>query len=131
MIHDRLPDAGPHHPVLPDPALHDDGVASLLTRAMSDAGEVARAEIALQKARLTARLAEGRSALVFLVGALVTASMTLTAVVVGALLILQSVVGPGWATVIVVGVLLLVTGILGWLALRHVKLVFGTPGAKP
>lgn len=120
MIHDRLP----------DPGLHDNGVASLLTRAISEAGEVARAEIALQKARLTARLAEGRAALVFLVGALVTASMMLTAMVVGALLILQRVAGPGWATVIVVGVLLVVTGILGWLALRHFKLVFGASGAK-
>lgn len=126
MIQDRLSHSGRH---LADG--QDDGVASLLTRAIADAGDVARAEIALRKARLMAKVAEGRSGIVFLVGALVTASMLLTAVVVGALLILQRSVGPGWATGIVAGVLLLLTALLGWLALQHFKRAFGAPEVKP
>lgn len=115
---------------LPGSGLHDDKFAALLSRAVGDAERVARAEIALQTARLAAKVAEGQSAAVFLVGALVTGSMALTALVVGALLILQRAVGPGWATVIVVGTLLIVTALLGWLALGRFKLMFAAPGTS-
>lgn len=108
----------------------DDGIGTLLSRAVTEAQDVARAEIALQKARLSLKVAEGRSAAILLAGALVTATMTLTALVVGMLLILQRLLGPGWATLIVVGTLLVATGLLAWLGVRNVKAIFASPGAK-
>lgn len=108
----------------------DDGIGTLLSRAVAEAQDVARAEIALQKARLSVKVAEGRSAAIFLVGALVTGGMTLTALVVGSLLVLQRLLGPGWATLIVAGTLLAATGLLAWLGLRDIKAMVSGPGAK-
>lgn len=104
---------------------HDESIGDLLHRVVADAEQVARAEIAVQKARLSAKVSEGSSAAIYAVGALVAACMALTALTVGALLILQRLLGPGWATLIVVGTLSAVTALLGWLALGRFKLMFG------
>lgn len=97
----------------------------LFSRAVAEAREAASAEIALQKLRLLAKVDLAKLAVLLLVGALVTSSAAVTALVVGALLILQPLVGPAWATVIVVGVLLVATGLMGWVALQRLKRAFG------
>lgn len=106
-------------------ALDDESIGALLSRAVSDAETVARAEIALQKARVVAKLGEARNAVVLLLAAVVAGLLALIALVVGALLVLAPLVGPLSATAIVVGTLLVATAVPGWLALRQVKLLFG------
>lgn len=108
-----------------DVGTRGDSIGELLERAVADAQSVARAEIAVQKARLSAKVSEGTSAAIYLVAALITLGMALTALTVGALLILQRLLGPGWATLIVVGTLLAATALLGWLALGRFKVMFG------
>ena len=107
----------------------EESVVTLLSRAVSDAQQVARAEIDLQKARLLARVREAQNGAIFLVAALLTGSLALTGLVVGLLLILTASLGPIWATVIVVGVLLVATALFGWLGVRHFKLMFGSDAA--
>lgn len=114
---------------LVDAVQRDESIATLFTDAVAEAKEVARAEIDLQKVRLLAKVGEAQSAVGLLVGALVCASLALTGLVVGALLILQRIVGPGWATLIVVGTLLLLAGMLGWLALGRFRAMFAAPAA--
>lgn len=106
----------------------DESLASLFSRVVHDAEQVARSEIELQKLKLFAKLDEAKLGVILIVIALMGASLALTALVVGALLSLQPVVGPLWATAIVVGVLLFTAGLCGWLAIRQFKLLFG--GAK-
>ncbi len=109
----------------------EESIVTLLSRAVSDAEHVARAEIEVQKARLVARIGEGRDGALLLLGAIVAGSLALTGLVVGVLLILTASIGPIWATVIVVGVLLLLAALLGWLGLRHLKLMFGPSETLP
>lgn len=105
---------------------HDESIVTLLSRVVSDAEQVARAEIELQKTKLLARMEEARGAIVFLLVAIVTGSLASIALVVGVLMILAPRVGPIWATVIVVGVLLAAAALCGWLALRQFKLMLGS-----
>ena len=109
----------------------DESIATLLSRVVADAEHVARAEIEVQKAKVGAKVGEARTALVFLVGAVAIGSLALVAFVVGMLMVLAPLVGPGGATAIVVGSLLLVSGMLGWLAMRHFKRLFGQTAKLP
>ncbi len=45
--------------------------------------------------------------------------------IVGAILTLATLVGPGWATLIVVGVSLVVAALLGWVAARGIRKAMG------
>ena len=105
--------------------IDDDSIVTLLSRVVADAEQVARAEIEVQKAKVGAKIAEARSAVVLLVAALFTVSLALTALVVGVLMTLTPIVGPCAATAIVAGTLLLVAGLFAWLSVRHFKLLFG------
>lgn len=109
-----------------DPRLRpdDESVVTLLSRAVSEAQNVARAEIELQKLRLLARVGEAKSGAILAGGALIAGSLALVGLVVGMLLIVSAYLGPVWATVIVVGVLLVAGAVMGWLALRHFKTMF-------
>lgn len=97
-------------PIAPDPT--DEGVSALVHRAVDDARELARAELALVKAKAGERLAAYRNAAIFF-GAAVTLSMSaVTALLVGLILSLATLVGPGGATAIVVGGTLVIAAIL-------------------
>ena len=56
---------------------------------------------------------------------LVLVLSAVTALLVGLILTLATLVGPGFATLIVILATLVVAGLLGWLAYRHMLRVFG------
>ena len=98
-------------PIGPDPV--DEGVATLVHRAVDDARELARAEVALAKAKLGERATAYKSAAIFFVVAAVLALAALVALLVGLILTIATLLGPGWATAIVVGATLLIALVLG------------------
>ncbi|WP_404370507.1 phage holin family protein [Sphingomonas sp. MMS24-J45] len=103
----------------------EEGLGALFSRVIADAENLARAEIELQKAKIVARIDDARNGVLLLLASVATGSVALTALVVGVLMVLTPLVGPGLATAIVVGTLLLLSALLGWLAMRHFKLLFG------
>lgn len=102
----------------------DDSIPTLLSRAISEAQVVARSEIDLQKAKLTAKVGEAKGGVVLLLGAASLGLLGSVALVVGLLLILTPRVGPIAATAIVAGTLLVLAGLCGFLATRHFKRMF-------
>lgn len=108
-----------------------ESIPELFARVLADAEHLARAEIELQKAKVVARIDEARNGVLLLLAAVATASVALTALVVGVLMVLAPLVGPGWATAIVVGTLVLLSVLMGWLAMRHFKLLFGSTEELP
>lgn len=109
----------------------DESVGALLSRVVSDAEQVARSEIALQKTRLLAKVDEARAGVVLALAAMLLGSLALIGLVVGAVLSLATLVGPLGATGIVVGVLMVTASLCGWLALRHFKAIAGAGSARP
>ena len=109
----------------------DDSIATLLSRIVADAEHVARSEVELQKAKIVAKIDEARSAVFLLLAAVATASVALTALVVGALMVLAPMVGPLWSTIIVVGALTGAAALLGWLSLQQFKRLFGASEHVP
>jgi uncharacterized membrane protein YqjE len=108
----------------------DDTIVTLLSRVVSDAGEVARAEVDLQKAKVFSKISEAKSGVMLALVAVVLALLALIALVVGILMILTPLVGPIWATVIVVGVLLVLAGIFAMIAMSRFKAMVAAPGAS-
>jgi len=99
----------------------DDSIPSLVSRLIDDGEEFVRAELKLYRARVFSRLDEARNAIVLGIGALVFAQAVIVAALVGLLLTMRRLVGPGWATLIVVGGGLLVTAAMAWAAWLLVK----------
>lgn len=97
----------------------DDSVAALVGRVTSDAREVASAEIALAKARLGDTATRYRNAIIFFAVAGVLALGAFIALLVGLILSLATLIGPGLATLAVVGVTLLIAAILGFVGKGH------------
>ncbi|HEU0065933.1 MAG TPA: phage holin family protein [Sphingomonas sp.] len=95
------------------------GVAALVAQLVDDSREVVSAEVALQKARLGERAAAYKGAVVFFVAAAVLALGALIAMLVGAILSLATVIGPGLATLAVVVLTLIVAGVLGLIGKRR------------
>lgn len=97
----------------PDPVRYDDeGVGSLVHRAVEDARDLARAEIALVKAKAGERATAYKNAAVFFGAAATLAMSAVTALLVGLILSIATLVGPGWATAVVVIGTVLIAGIL-------------------
>lgn len=92
--------------------LQDDNVATLMSRLVDDTRSLATAEIALYKARLGERTSAYKNAAIFFAAAGVLALAALIALLVGLILSIATLVGPGFATAIVVGVVFLIAGIL-------------------
>ena len=92
--------------------LHDDNVATLMSRLVDDTRSLASAEIALYKARIGERTSAYKNAAIFFAAAGVLALAALIALLVGLIMSIATLVGPGFATAIVVGVVLIVAGIL-------------------
>lgn len=99
----------------------DDSLATLVARLIDDGEEFVRAELKLYRARLFSRLDTARNAIILIVIALSLAQAVIVAALVGALILLRPVVGPGWATAIVVLAGLALAGLLAWLAIQQLK----------
>ncbi|MDQ2891596.1 MAG: phage holin family protein [Pseudomonadota bacterium] len=90
-----------------------ESVGTLVGQLVEDTRGLAKAEIELAKARLGERVASYRTAVIFLVVAGVLAFAALIALLVGLIVTLATLVGPGFATAIVVIVVLMLAGVLG------------------
>lgn len=95
-------------------AMQTEGVSTLVARLTGDAREMASAEIALAKAKLSDGVARYRTALIFFAVAAVLALAALIALLVGLIATVATLVGPGWATLIVVGIVLAIAAVLGF-----------------
>lgn len=95
-----------------DPVLGEPSIPHLFARLTSDAREVAHAEIGLAKARIADGVTRYRTAAIYFAIAAVLGFTSLIALLVGLILSLATLVGPGFATAIVVGVVLILAAIL-------------------
>lgn len=91
----------------------DEGIGTLIHRAVDNARELALAEVALVKAKVSERVGAYESAAIFFGIAGVLALAALIALLVGLIMTIATLVGPGWATVIVVGVTLVIAVVFG------------------
>lgn len=98
----------------------DRQIGQLFGQLVDDGKRYARAEIGVYKAKAADKVAPVKRAAVFGAAALVLALSAVTALLVGLILSLQTLVGPLAATAIVVLVTLALAGLLGWLAARQV-----------
>jgi hypothetical protein len=83
-----------------------------VTQLATDARDVAKAEIALAKAKAGFAVSRYKAATIRFAIAGVLALAALIALLVGAILSLATLIGPGWATLAVVGVVLVIAGLL-------------------
>ena len=90
----------------------DAGIGELVSQLAIDAREMAQAELALVKARASHSAARYKSAAIYFAIAGVLALAALIALLVGLIMTLATLIGPGLATLAVVGVVLLIAGIL-------------------
>jgi hypothetical protein len=104
---------------------NQESIGALLSRLVEDGKSFARAEIGYYRTLALAKLGEATGGLVLGMVALVLLLSAVTALLVGLILTLATLVGPGFATLIVILATLLVAGLLGWLAYRHMLRVFG------
>lgn len=99
----------------------DSGVGALIARAIGDGRAYADAEIAYWKALALDRLADARSAAIFMIVVLLLAQAAAIALIVGLVMILTPRVGPGLATLIVVLVAGIVAALLGRIAYNRFR----------
>jgi hypothetical protein len=103
------------------PSPPEPSIGSLVATLAEDGRAYALAEVATYRAKAMAWLGEAKFVAIFGFSALLLVNGAIIALFVGLLLTLVPRVGPGWATVIVVGGTLVLAGLFGWLALRHVR----------
>ena len=94
----------------PEPEAPQQGVAALVTQLVDDARELVAAEVGLYKAKAGERLQAYKGAAIFFGLAGVLALAALIALLVGLILSLATLIGPGLATLAVVGGTLLIAG---------------------
>jgi len=95
------------------PVRHSEaGVGQLVSQLVVDAREMAQAEIGLVRARASASITRYRSAAIFFSIAAVLGLAGLVALLVGLILSLATLIGPGLATLAVVGLVFVVAGVL-------------------
>ena len=105
----------PNAVIEPDEVFPDggeEGLGSLVGRTVEDARRLVTAEIALFKARAAERLTAYRGAITFFAIAGVLALAALIALLVGLILSLATLIGPGLATAAVVLAVLVIAGVL-------------------
>lgn len=107
------------------PEPQEESVGALFGRLVEDGKGFARAELTYYRILLTGKLGEAGVGIGFGVAALVLGCSAFTALLVGLILSLATLIGPGLATLAVVLVTLAITGLLGWLAYKRVMRVFG------
>lgn len=109
----------------PEEAIADESIGDLFGRLVDDAKGFGRAELDYYRVLVRERLRAAKASLWMgaVAGALALAASV--ALVVGLVLTLAPLVGPGWATLIVVGVSLALASVMGWLAWQQIKRVMG------
>ena len=90
----------------------DESLSSIVGRLATETKSLATAEVAVYKAKFGETASAYKSAAMFFAVAGTLALAALIALLVGAILTLATLVGPGWATAIVVVVVLALAGIL-------------------
>lgn len=94
------------------------GLPALLRQLIDDARNVARAETRLFKARIFDLVRRSRSAIGLLLVALLAVQGAVVALMVGLVLQLAPLVGAAWSGVIVMVTMMLLAGLLAWIAVR-------------
>ena len=107
------------------PMTEDESIATLVTQLVDDARGLASAEVALVKARVGERASAYRNAAIFFVVAGVLALAGLIALLVGLILSLATLIGPGLATAAVVLGVFAIVGVLA--IVGKGRLAPGTP----
>lgn len=87
-------------------------MGDLVHQLTADAREFATAEVAVAKAKALERVNRYKVAGIFFGVAATLAMSALTALLVGLILTVATLVGPGWATLIVIGATLTIAGVL-------------------
>lgn len=100
------------------------GVTKLVSQLVEDTRDVVRTEVALVKAKVDERVTAYKGAAIYLGAAAVLVLEALGALLVGLILTLATLIGPGWATLIVVGLVFAVAGALAYLGVKKLA-----PGA--
>lgn len=93
--------------------LSDESVPELVGRLVDDARGLVSAEIELYKAKAGERVSAYKAAAIFFAAAGVLALAALIALLVGLIMTLATLIGPGFATAAVVIVVLTVAAVLG------------------
>lgn len=94
-------------------AAEEESVAALVGQLVDDTRDLASAEIALYKAKAAERVGAYKSAILFFAVAGVLALAALIALLVGLILSLATLIGPGLATAAVVVTVLVIAAVLG------------------
>ena len=95
-----------------------ESIPALVSRLIDDGEQFVRAELKLYRARLVSRLDEARNAIILVVIALSLVQAVMVAALVGLLIVLRPLMGPGSATGVVVVAGLGIAGLLAFLAWR-------------
>lgn len=90
-----------------------EGLTRLIGRAVEETREVVSAEVALYKAKARERFSAYKSAIILFAVAGVLALAALIALLVGLILSLATLIGPGLATAAVVITVFVIAGVLG------------------
>lgn len=115
-----MQDIEPETPEVTDPSSHaDESLGSLFLRVMEEGKAFARAEIELYRTLAAARMADLRWAAAFALIAVVLVQGAFVALIVGLVMTVARLLGPGWATSVVFGGTLVVAAVVGWLAWRR------------
>lgn len=93
--------------------LSDESVPELVGRLVDDTRGVVAAEVELYKAKAAERVSAYKSAAIFFGAAGVLALAALIALLVGLIMTLATLIGPGFATVVVVFAVLAIAAVLG------------------
>lgn len=101
--------------------LSDESLPELLGRLVDDTRGLVSAEVELQKAKLSERIAAYKNAAIFFAAAGMLGLCALIALFVGLIMTLATLIGPGFATLVVVLAVLTVAGVLGMLGVAKLK----------
>jgi len=104
----------------------EESIGTLVGRLVEDGKAYAHAEIGYYRTLASSKVSEATPILIYGGAALVIALCAVTALLVGLILSLATLVGPGWATLIVVVAALALSGLLGWIAYRRTLRLFGS-----
>lgn len=95
-------------------------IGQLFSQLVDDGKRYARAEVELYKAKAADKAEPVKWAAIFGGAALTLALSAVTALLVGLILALETLVGPLAATLIVVLATLAIAGLLGWMAYKRI-----------
>ncbi|ATY31459.1 phage holin family protein [Sphingomonas psychrotolerans] len=105
-----------------------ESIGALIGRLVADGKGYAHAELGYYRTLAASKLGEAKLGLIFGAAALVIALCAITALLVGLILALATLIGPGWATLIVIAAALALSALLGWLAYTRIQRLFGSKG---